>query len=70
MDTYGGERGKCGLVIAILEFLYAFLEFPAPSLCHFCDKRGCGSEFEAPVFGRTKHGNILYRSCDAFQHLY
>lgn len=62
MNTYGGERGECGLIISILEFPDAFLEFAAPSLCHFCDKRGCGwVGVDAPVLGRTKHGDILFK---------
>ena len=44
VDTYGGERGECRLIVTVFEFLNAFLEFHAPNLCHFCDKHDRGLE--------------------------
>jgi len=64
MDAYCGERGECGLIIAILEFPDTFLEFHAPSLCHSCAKRGRGSELTrlylaAPNTGIFGHSKIM-----------
>lgn len=54
MDTYGGERGECGLIITVFKFLDAFLEFHTPNLCHFCDGHGRGSELTRPCLAGPK----------------
>ena len=54
LDTYGGEKEDCGFIIAIFELPDAFLEFPAPSLCHFCENAVVDRSY-ALVFGHTKH---------------